>query len=103
MLSWPSSGSRSSQTGSKWLFLGSNYLQLAPPWLQVAPQGPPDTPGMAPVAGYISRLNTEFSIVRKYGYLVEIKYGQKVLNPETGQKVWFWNEDGHDMDKVLVI
>ena len=48
-------------------------------------------------------LGTEFSIVRKYGYWVEIKYGQKVLNPEMGQKVTFWNEDGHDMDKVLVI
>ena len=58
---------------------------------------------MAPVAGYISRLNTEFSIVRKYGYLVEIKYGQKVLNPEMDQKVRFWNEDGHEMDKVLAI
>ena len=58
---------------------------------------------MAPVAGYISRLNTELSIVRKYGYLVEIKYGQKVLNPEIGKKGRFWNEDGHEMDKVLVI
>ena len=60
-------------------------------------------PGMAPVTGYISRLNTEFSIVRKYGYLVELKYGQKVLNPEMGQKVRFGNEDAHEMDKVLVI
>ena len=86
-----------------WLQVSLSWLQLAPPWLQVAPQGPPDTPGMATVAGYISRLNTKFSIVRKYGYLVEIKYGQKVLNPEMGQKVRFWNEDGHEMDKVLVI
>ena len=82
---------------------GSLLAPSGTPWLQVAPQGPPDTPGMAPVAGYISRLNTEFSIVRKYGYLVEIKYGQKVLNPEMGQKVRFGNEDGHEMDKVLVI
>ena len=58
---------------------------------------------MAPVAGYISRLNTEFSIVSKYGYLVEIKYGHKVLNPEMGKKVRFWNEDGHEMDEVLAI
>ena len=60
-------------------------------------------PGMAPVTGYFSRLNTEFSIVRKYGYLVEIKYGQKVLNHEMDQKVRFGNEGGHERDKVLVI
>ena len=72
-----------------WLQVALSWLQVAPPWLQVAPQEPPGTPGMAPVAGYISRLNTEFSIVRKYGYLVEIKYGQKVLNPEMDQKVRF--------------
>ena len=58
---------------------------------------------MAPVTGYISRLNTEFSIVRKYGYWEEIKYGQKELNPEMGQKVRFGNEDGHEIDKVLAI
>ena len=58
---------------------------------------------MAPVTGYFSRLNTEFSIVRKYGYWVEIKYGQKVVNPEMDQKVRFWNEGGLEMDKVLVI
>ena len=83
--------------------LALEWLQDKPDWLQVAPQGPPDMPGMAPVTGYISRLNTEFSIVRKYGYWVEIKYGQKVLNPEMGQKVRFGNEDGHEIDKVLVI
>ena len=86
-----------------WLQVALPWLQEAPPWLQVAPQGPPDTPGMAPVTGYISRLNTKFSIVRKYGYLVETNYGQKVLNPEMGQKVRFWKEDGHEMDKVLAV
>ena len=35
--------------------------------------------------------------------LVEIKYGQKVLNPEMDPIVRFWNEDGHEIDKVLVI
>ena len=86
-----------------WLQVALSWLQVAPPWLQVAPQGPPGTPEMAPVAEYISRLSTEFSIVRKYGHWVEFKYGQKVLNPEMGQKVRFGNEGGHEMDKVLVI
>ena len=86
-----------------WLQVALSWLQVAPSWLQVAPQGPPGTPGMAPVAGYIFRLNTEFSIVRKYGYWVEIKYGGKMLNPEMGQKVRFGKEDGHEMNKVLVI
>ena len=35
--------------------------------------------------------------------MVEIKYGQKVVNPEMGQKVRFGNEDGHEIDKVLII
>ena len=83
--------------------LAFEWLQEKPDRLQVAPQGPPDTPGMAPVTEYISRLNTEFSLVRKYGYWVEIKYGQKVLNPEMDQKVRFWNEDGHEIDNCLTI
>ena len=58
---------------------------------------------MAPVTGYISRLNTEFSLVRKYGYWVEIKYGEKVLNPEMDPKVRFWNEDGHELANCLTI
>ena len=86
-----------------WLQVALSWLQVTPPWLQVAPQGPPGTPEMAPVAEYISGLSKEFSIVWKYGYLVELKYGQKVLSPEMYQKVRFWNEDGHEMDKVLVI
>ena len=96
MLSWPSSGSRRSQTGSKWLFLGSKWQLLGYKWLHKGHQARQK---------WLQWLdtNTEFSIVRKYGYLVEIKYGQKVLNPEMGQKVWFWNEDGYEMDKVLVI
>ena len=58
---------------------------------------------MAPVTRYVSRLNTEFSLVRKYGYWVEIKYAEKVLNLEMDQKVRFSNEEGHELANCLTI
>ena len=69
--------------------LGLRVDQEEPDRIQMAPQGPPDTPGMAPVTGYIPGLDTKLNIVRKYGNWVEIKYGEKVFNPEMVQKVRF--------------